>query len=285
MSVILITGASSGIGKAAAREFAHRGHTVYAAARRVEQMKDLQGIGVHAVYLDVTDDESCRQCVSGILAQQGRLDVLVNNAGYGEYGPIECVPVERAKAQLDVNLLGAVRMIRLTAPHMRARGGGRIINISSAGGRTVTYLGGWYHAAKYALEAVSDSLRMELREYGVDVVLIEPGGVASAWGGITAERLSTAGKGTVYEQACDEVAGVYRQVYAPDSRILTSPDRVARMICRAAAARRPHTRYLFGFGARSLVVMHALLPTRAYDRLMTGMYRSKAAQRILTKNK
>ena len=275
MRVALITGASSGIGRAAARLFAQQGYVVYAAARRVDSMA---GLDAHGVYLDVTDKESCESCIRQIVQREGHIDVLVNNAGYGEYGPVTTMDLERARAQLEVNLFGAVRMAQLAAAHMGRHG--RIINVSSAGGRAVTYLGGWYHAAKYALEAVSDAMRMELSGRGIDVVLIEPGGVRSAWGAIAADHLQASGAGTAYEAACDSVAAVYRAVYRADNRVLTSPDVVARRIVRAAAARRPRTRYLFGFGARALVLLHAVLPNRAFDRLMKGMYTSKPAKRL-----
>lgn len=278
--VVLITGASSGIGLCAAKRFVSEGCTVYAGARRVERMEELRSMGVHTMPLDVTDELSCRSCIDAILAQEGRLDILVNNAGYGEYGPMEAVSLDRARAQLEVNLFGAMRMAQLAAPHMREQHSGRILNIGSAGGRVTTYLGGWYHAGKYALESVSDSMRMELRRFGVDVVLIEPGGVRSAWGAITAERLESAGKGTVYESDCDTVAAVYRRMYRENSRMLTSCDRAARVIVRAATAKRPRARYLFGFGARSLVFWHAALPDRVFDTLMKRMYTSKLSEMI-----
>lgn len=282
MKTVLITGASSGIGRAAALRFIREGYAVYAAARRVGRMEDLRVQGIHTMYLDVTDEESCRTCVDEVLAREGQIDILVNNAGYGAYGPVETVDIAVAQAQLDVNLYGAVRMAQLAAPHMHRRHTGRIINISSAGGRVVTYLGGWYHAAKYALEAVSDAMRMELSGDGIDVVLIEPGGVTSAWGAITADNLSRAGKDSPYQGDCDAVAQIYRKMYAADNRLLTSPDKVAAKICRAAVARRPRARYLFGFGSRTLVFAHAVLPDRAYDRVMKAVFRSKLVRRLLS---
>lgn len=281
--VVLITGASSGIGKAAALRFIEHGHTVYAGARRLELMEDLAAAGVHTLRLDVTDEESCAACVDEIIRNEGGVDILINNAGYGAYGPVEAVPLTKAQAQLDVNLYGVVRMVKLIAPVMREQGHGRIVNISSAAGRVTTFLGGWYHAAKYALEAVSDSLRMELSGYGVDVVLIEPGGIRSAWGAITADHLSASSKGSVYEETADIVADVYRTMYREDNRMMTSVDTAARKIYQAASVRRPRTRYLFGFGARMLVFLHAVLPDRWFDRLMKRMYTSKAARKILLK--
>lgn len=281
--VVLITGASSGIGMAAAREFLSRGWIVFAGARRVERMRELEKMGARTIRLDVTDDESCRAFVQAAMDSCGRIDALVNNAGYGEYGPVEAVSVERAKAQLEVNVFGAVRMVQAAAPFMRAQKSGVIINISSAGGRVTTYLGGWYHAGKYALESLSDSLRMELSPFGISVVLIEPGGVGSAWGAITADNLSKSGKGTVYERDCDTVAGVYRAVYTEDNRMLTPSGRAAKKIVKAASAKRPRARYLFGFGSHSLLMMKTILPQRAYDSVMRRVYTLKAVQRIAHK--
>ena len=276
MKTVLITGASSGIGKETARQFLTAGgYTVYAAARRVERMDDLRVMGARVLPLDVTDEASCAACIKAIEQESGGVDILVNNAGYGAYGPVEAVPLDDAFRQLDVNLCGAVRMIQLVIPHMRAAGGGRIINISSAGGRVTTYMGGWYHAAKYALEAVSDSLRRELLDDHIEVVLIEPGGVRSAWGRIAADHLERTAQGTVYADRASHTAEMLRTAYGQDNTLLTPPSKVARVILRAAEAKRPRTRYLFGFGARGLVAANALLPDRAFDRLINGIFAGK----------
>lgn len=279
MKVVLITGASSGIGRAAALLFSERGYTVYAGARRTQRMRDLAEKGIHTLPLDVTDSDSCERFISEALKNEGHIDVLVNSAGYGAYGPVEAVALDKALSQLEVNVFGAMRMAQLCLPHLR-ESGGRIIHIGSAGGRSVTPFGGWYHASKYALEALTDAMRMELKGSGVEVVLLEPGGVHSAWGGITADHLRVAGHGTVYERDCDEMAAVYRAVYREDNPILTSPERVAHRIVRAAQVRRPRARYLFGFGARTLVGLHAILPSRAYDRLMTRVFTSSAVRKF-----
>lgn len=278
--VVLITGASSGIGRAAAKLFAEKGYAVYAGARRTERMDDLKALGVNGFFLDVTDEKCCEDAINRIVEKEGRIDVLVNNAGYGEYGPVETVSAKKAQAQLETNLFGAVRMVKLSAPLMRKQRYGRIINVSSAGGRAVTYLGGWYHAAKYALEAISDAMRMELSDFGIKVSVIEPGGVRSGWGGIAAENLSQSGKGTVYEASCDSTAGVFRKVYAENSRLLTSPEKAARVIFKAAQVKHPKARYLFGFGAHTLVFLHAVLPARGFDALMKKMYTSKIAEKL-----
>ena len=187
--VILVTGASSGIGEATAVTLKQRGHTVYAAARRVERMQALVAAGIRVLPLDVTDDASMAQAVKTIIAETGRIDVLVNNAGYGSYGAIEDVSADEARAQFDVNVFGAVRLTQLILPHMRAQRSGTVINITSMGGKIHTPLGGWYHGTKFALEAISDCLRMEVQPFGIDVVVIEPGGIQSEWADIAAEKL------------------------------------------------------------------------------------------------
>lgn len=266
--VALVTGASSGIGEAAARHLRDAGFTVYAAARRVDRMAQLRAVGIHTIALDVTDDDSARMAVEQILAEQGRIDVLVNNAGYGSYGALEDVPLTEAQAQLDVNVLGLARMTRLVTPHLRAQRSGRIVNISSMGGNFTTPLGAWYHASKYAVEAISDALRMELAPFGIDVVVVQPGSIRSEWGAIAAAKvLETSGDGPYREQAA-AVANALGNSSRPDARLTSSPAVVARAIVRAATARRPRTRYRIGFGAKPLVLAHRILPARAFDLLI-----------------
>lgn len=175
--VVLLTGASSGIGYDVAPLLVRYGYTVYGAARRVEKIEELASEGVKTLILDVTDEASMEAAVQQIIDAEGRIDVLINNAGYGSYGAIEDVPIDEARRQFEVNLFGLARLTQLVLPHMRAQGSGRILNISSMAGRITSPLGAWYHATKYALEAFSDALRMEVEEFGIDVVIIEPGGI------------------------------------------------------------------------------------------------------------
>ena len=165
--VALITGASSGIGAATARRLRGLGYTVYAGARRVERMGDVAELGIHAVALDVSDDASMVGLVDRIIGETGRIDVLVNNAGYGAYGALEEVPLAEARRQFDVNLFGLARLTQLVLPHMRAQRAGRIINVSSVGGRIYGPLGAWYHAAKFSVEGLSDALRLASRPSAV----------------------------------------------------------------------------------------------------------------------
>ena len=196
--VVLLTGASSGIGYDVAPLLVRYGYTVYGAARRVEKIEELASEGVKALSLDVTDEASMEAAVQQIIDAEGRIDVLINNAGYGSYGAIEDVPIDEARRQFEVNLFGLARLTQLVLPHMRARGSGRILNISSMAGRITSPLGAWYHATKYALEAFSDALRMEVEEFGIDVVIIEPGGIKTPWGLIAADHLEESSRNGVY---------------------------------------------------------------------------------------
>ncbi len=180
--IVLLTGASSGIGYKTAELLASLDYKVYGAARRVEKMASLSVLGITPIEMDVTDEISINQAVQKIIDQEGRIDVLINNAGYGSYGAIENVTLEEAKRQFDTNLFGVARLVQLVMPYMREQHAGKIINISSMAGRVTTYMGAWYHATKYALEAFSDALRMEVKPFGVAVVLVEPGGIKTDWG-------------------------------------------------------------------------------------------------------
>lgn len=275
MKVILITGASSGIGYEAAKMLAQRGHRIYGGARRTDLLATLEPFGVTPLYLDVTDPGSAKAAVDAVLAAEGRIDVLVNNAGYGFYGPVECAPPEKARRQMDVNVFGLARMTQLVLPGMRERHSGLIVNVSSVAGRVNTYFGGWYHASKYAVEAISDATRMETAPFGIHVAILEPGAVVTPWGTIAADHLDQTGRGTAYECDAARVADAYRAMYG-GSRWLTPTETAARQIVRACEAGRPRARYVFGFGARPLLILHGLLPARAFDRIMRAMFRSPA---------
>lgn len=264
--VALVTGASSGIGRAAALELGRRGFAVYGGARRVGRMADLRAQGVRPLALDVTDDASAREAVAAVAREAGRLDVLVNNAGYGSYGAVEDVPLEEGRRQFDVNVFGAVRLTRAVLPLMRERGSGRIVNVTSVGGRVHTPLGAWYHGTKFALEGMSDVLRLELRRFGVDVVVVRPGGTRTEWGDIAAEHLlATSGDGVYGAQARRLAAGM---MTGPAAGRVPEPAVVARAIAAAATARRPRTRYAAGYMARRILLLRGLLPDRAFDRLV-----------------
>ena len=261
--VILITGASSGIGYDAAVLLARQGHKVYGAARRLERMEPLKELGVVPVRLDITDQASVEACVRTVLDAEGRIDVLVNNAGYGYLGAIENVTMEEARRQLEVNLFGLARMTQLVLPSMRAHRFGRIINTSSIAGKGVIPFGGWYNVSKFSVEAFSDALRMETKPFGIDVCIIEPSGIRTDWGIIAADNLEHSSRGTAYEEEGMKMAGMLRRMYT--GNLLSGPQAVARAISRAVNARCPRTRYRAGFGARTFILLHALLPARCWD--------------------
>lgn len=261
--VALVTGASSGIGEATARKLRTLGYTVYAAARRTERLAGLADAGIRPLAMDVTDDESMQADVKQIIGASGRIDVLVNNAGYGSYGALEDVPMDEARYQFDVNVFGAIRLTQLVLPHMRAQRSGKIINITSMGGKVHTPLGGWYHGTKFALEALSDCLRMEVRPFGIDVVVIEPGGIRTEWGGIAADKLREASGTGPYAAQAKAVANSLGA--EANARRSSPPEVIANAIARVVTARRPRTRYATGFGARPIIFTRRVLPDRAYD--------------------
>lgn len=269
--IILITGASSGIGYDAAATLAQQGHRVYAAARRTALMEPLKAFGVHILKMDVTDEASMREGVRAVVQSEGRIDVLVNNAGYGFFGAIENVPMEEARRQLEVNVFGLARLTQLVLPYMREQGSGRIINTSSIAGKMVLYLGGWYHVSKYAVEAFSDALRIETKPFGIDVVMIEPGGIKTDWGFITARHLRESSLGTPYEKGGTQFADSMEWIYK--SNLLSKPSVVTKAISRAVNSRHPRARYCIGRFSKVGRLTHALIPARWWDAIMRGMGR------------
>ncbi|MGC1349004.1 MAG: oxidoreductase [Xanthobacteraceae bacterium] len=270
--IALVTGASSGIGEATARALMASGYKVFAGARRLDRMAGLAAAGAVLLKLDVTDDASMVAAIDAIKTGAGRLDVLVNNAGYGSYGALEDVPLDEARRQFDVNVFGLARLCQLVLPIMRAQKSGKIVNITSVGGKIWEPLGSWYHATKFAVEGLSDCLRAEVEGFGIDVIIIEPGAIRTEWAGIARDGLlQTSGSGAYAEQA----KGHARLLAAADTSSLTSPPNVvAKTIVRAVNARRPKTRYATGGGARTILFLRAILPDRMFDRLMRRISRS-----------
>lgn len=275
-SVILITGASSGIGYEAARMLAEQGHKVYGAARRTERMDSLRTYGVTPIPLDVTSDKSAKDAINNIISKEGRIDVLINNAGYGELGPMETTDLNDAQRQLDVNVLGLARMTQLVLPYMRQQKHGRIVNVASIAGRITFCFAGWYNASKYAVEALSDATRMEVRQYGIDVAIVEPGGVYSNWGIIAAQQLRKASDKTVYAENAGLMADVFDMMYGQNPyNLMTSATKAAKHVCKAATDRHPKTRYAFGIGNGTMRFLHTILPDRWFDALITFLFTRK----------
>ena len=264
--VILITGASSGIGYDAAETLAKQGHRVYAAARRLERMEPLKSLGVQVIRMDVTDEESMQEGVRKVIQSEGRIDVLVNNAGYGFFGAIETVPMEDARRQLEVNVFGLARLTQLVLPHMRKQGSGRIINTSSIAGKMVFYMGGWYNVTKYSVEAFSDALRMEMKPFGIDVVMIEPGAIKTDWGIIAAKHLKESSAGSAYETVGTQWADNMDWFYK--TNLLSSPHVITKAISQAVNSRHPKARYCRGRFSIIGRLAHALMPARWWDATM-----------------
>lgn len=264
--VILITGASSGIGYDAAETLAKQGHRVYAAARRLELMEPLKSLGVQVIRMDVTDEESMQEGVRTVIQSEGRIDVLVNNAGYGFFGAIETVPMEDARRQLEVNVFSLARLTQLVLPHMRKQGSGRIINTSSIAGKMVFYMGGWYNVTKYSVEAFSDALRMEMKPFGIDVVMIEPGAIKTDWGIIAAKHLKESSAGSAYETVGTQWADNMDWFYK--TNLLSSPHVITKAISQAVNCRHPKARYCRGRFSIIGRLAHALMPARWWDATM-----------------
>ena len=263
--VVMITGASAGIGKATALDLLARGFVVYGLARRVAKMQALVEAGGHALELDVTKPDAAERCVQRIVAEQGRIDVLVNNAGFGLYGPVEEVPLDQARYQYDVNLFGLARLTQLVLPHMRRQGRGRIINISSIGGVISTPLGAWYHSTKFALEGWSDCLRQEVKRFGIEVIVVRPGLIATEFGEVLTNKQTKPVTGP-YANLSAALERQNKQMFA--SGRASDPQVIAKVIHRAVSAKRPKTRYRAGHLSGPLLLLRRVLPDKWWDRLI-----------------
>jgi NAD(P)-dependent dehydrogenase (short-subunit alcohol dehydrogenase family) len=274
---VLITGCSSGIGRATAERLAQRGWTVYATARDVEAIAPLGERGCRLLPLDVTDEGSMRRAVEEVERAEGAIGVLINNAGYSQSGAVEEVPLEKIRRQFETNVFGLVRLCQLVLPGMRGQGFGRIVNLSSMGGRLTFPGGGFYHASKHAVEAISDALRFEVRGFGVEVVVIEPGLIRTGFA-LTAvssmEDGADPSNNDPYAGFDAGVARVTRENYerGPLARLGGGPEAVAETIERAISAARPRTRYTVTPSARLLISGRRLLPDRAWDGLLRLFY-------------
>lgn len=263
MKVALVTGASSGIGAATVKRLNEAGFVVYAAARRVDRMKKFSSPDIHALQMDVTDDVLLKRGVDKIIADCGHIDVLVNNAGYGSYGAIEDVPLTEARRQFEVNIFGLARLCQLVLPHMRKNHYGKIVNMSSMGGKLYTPLGGWYHATKHALEGLSDCMRIETKEFGIDVIIIEPGAIKTEWSDIAVGSMLKTSGNTDYSKLAQATARMYQKTYTDPN--VSSPDVIARLIVQAVTSKKPKTRYVAGHMAKMYLFLRKVLSDKMLD--------------------
>ena len=261
--VVLITGASSGMGREAAILLAQGGHRVYAGARRMDRMADLAGHGITAVGMDVANSDDNERVVSQILDSEGRIDVLINNAGFGLYGPVEEVPLDDARYQFEVNLFGVAHLTQLVLPHMRAQGSGRIVNVSSVGGRVYSPLGAWYHATKHALEGWSDCLRIEAAPFNIQVVVIQPGAIKTEFGGVVAEQLTKHGDDSAYRAQIEPVLRMRDNPRLMDRG--TDAKVLAEVFVEAATTDKPRRRYVKGMLGRPALLVKKWLGDGVYE--------------------
>jgi len=270
--VILITGTASGMGKAFAEKLTAEGHIVYGGDIQYEKnRRQLDSIGAHPLDMDVTKDEEVQAGVDKIIAEQGRIDVLLNNAGYGLFAPIEEVTIEDAWKQFDVNMFGYARTVKAVLPHMRKQNQGRIINLTSMGGKIYTPLGGWYHATKHAIEGWSDCLRMELRKFNIDVVILEPGVIKTNFYNVSGEITQKYVEGTAYGHMMDALANPDQDAMGDLLESATAPEEIAKEASKIIKAKRPKTRYVKGALAGMAIWYRNTFGDRAYDDFMYHM--------------
>jgi NAD(P)-dependent dehydrogenase (short-subunit alcohol dehydrogenase family) len=272
---VLITGCSSGIGQATALRLAGSGWKVYASARRPQTISQLRDAGCETLALDVTDEQSMRAAVDSIEQAEGAIGVLINNAGYSQSGAIETVPMQAVRRQFETNVFGLVRLTQLVLPKMRAQRWGKIVNVGSMGGRLSFPGGGHYHATKHALEAISDALRFELRGFGIDVILLEPGLITTEFGeAATASIADTSIAGDdPYATFNTTVGAVTKGAYDGPMKLLGGgPDRVAKTIERALKRRNPPARITITPSAKLTLAIRRLLPDRAWDAAMRQQF-------------
>jgi short-subunit dehydrogenase len=263
--IILITGASSGIGKASAEQLIREGHVVYGLARDYEKLQEIKGL--RPIKGDMTDDLSLERAVETIIQDEGKIDVLFNNAGYGLYGALEDVPVEEARHEFEVNLFGLARLTQLVLPHMRKAGSGLILNTSSMAGKVYVPLSGWYHASKHALEGLSDSLRLDVAQFGIKVSIIEPGAIATHFVDVAeGPFMKYSGKGA-YGRMTAILAKSMVNLYSKPEAI-TSPAVVATTVSQAVNSKNPKIRYVVGKYAKPMIFMRKYLGDRAFDKIV-----------------
>lgn len=262
----LVTGASSGMGKEIAKRLIKDGFQVYVAARQPAKMADLARLGAKPLRMDISNDEDIKAAVDTILGETGGVDVLVNNAGFGLYGPVEEIGLDEARYQFEVNVFGAARLTQLLLPSMRKKGSGTIVNITSIGGKIYTLLGAWYHATKHALEGWSDSLRLELAPFGINVVIVEPGLIETSFGDVVAAGLIKRSGSGPYAKLTQAVAKSTQDAYGHGRG--TDPSVIADVVSKAVRAKKPSTRYAAGAYAKPMLFIRKWFGDRVFDRMI-----------------
>jgi len=271
---VVITGCSTGIGRATAEHLAGRGWTVYATARKLDAVMDLASKGCKVLALDVCDEASMRAAVDIVETAEGAVGVLINNTGYGQEGPVEEVRMAEVRRQFETNVFGLTRLTQLVLPGMRRQRWGKIVNLSSIGGKLTFPGGGFYHATKHAVEALSDALRFEVRGFGIDVVVIEPGPIKTRFGDTAIDSIRGAAQDqSPYAAFNTAVAAKVREAYeGPMGRLAAGPEAVARVIEKALTARRPKTRYPVTGFAHVILGLRRWLPDRAFDAFLRTQF-------------
>lgn len=262
--IILVTGASSGLGKMTAIKLRKQGHIVYAVARRVDSMKELEELGINIGYMDVTDDESIKKIVDDIVSRDGKIDVLINNAGYGSYGAVEDVSIEEAQRQFEVNVFGVARVSKIVLPHMREKRAGLVINISSVVGKVALPFMGWYSASKHAIEGLSDAMRIELEPFGVKVVIVEPGVVKTGFDGIVADDFANIDSD--YEEMGKKFKQSFIKMYA--SPKAPTGEVVAEQILKIVRSKNPKIRYRPTTDSKINLSARKILCDKVFDKLI-----------------
>jgi len=264
--IILITGASSGMGKETARTLIQQGHTVYTVARRIDQMQDLKEMGGNPIQMDVTKESDIQIVVNTIMKQEGKIDVLWNNAGYGLYGAVEDVPVEEARQQFEVNLFGLAAITQKVVPHMRKANAGTIINTSSMGGKMYTPMGAWYHASKHAVEGFSDCLRLELKQFNINVVVLEPGIIKTEFSDVMLKSISKFSSKGVYSSLTSKLEIATKKMYDSGQGSKTSV--ISKTVTKIVNERKPKTRYRVGYFAKPMVWLRIYLGDKLFDKIV-----------------
>ncbi|QEC76410.1 oxidoreductase [Mucilaginibacter ginsenosidivorax] len=264
--IILITGASSGMGKETAKKLIREGHTVYTVARRIDQMQDLKSLGGHPLQMDVTNEEDIQNVVDTILKKEGKIDVLWNNAGYGLYGAVEDVPLAEARKEMEVNVFGMAAMTQKVVPFMRKAKSGLIINTSSMGGKMYFPMGAWYHASKHAVEGMSDCLRLELKQFNIKVVVLEPGFIATEFGSVLIDNFSKISKQSAYSKMMTTIIEGTKK--AAEGNGSSKPSVIADAVSKIVRSNNPKTRYRVGKFAKPMVWMRTYLGDRLFDKIV-----------------